>query len=105
MAAEHARSGHAVKRTNKMPRHRMQPRALRELVFDVGHHRLEDILHAGVRRGLAEQFGIDVEQSPRLLIRRPPQHHAVDMVEVRLHLREAADAAIDDDGHVGQCRL
>ena len=59
MAAEGARAGHAVKRADEMPRHRMQPRALRELVFDIGHHRLEDVLHGRVRRRLAEQFRID----------------------------------------------
>ena len=82
-----------------MPRHRMQPRALRELVFDVGKHRREHAFHGGVRRGLAEYFGIDTEQSPRLLVGRPPQHHAIDMVEVAPGLRKAADTAIDDDGN------
>ena len=102
MAAEGARAGHAVKRADEMPRHRMQPRAPRELVLDIGHHRLEHVLHRGVRRGLAEQLGIDRQQPPRLLIGRPPQHHAIDMVEMRLRLGKAGDAAIDDDGHVGQ---
>ncbi len=59
MTAERARAGHAVKRADEMPRDRMQPRALRELVLDVGHHRLEHVLHGRVRRRLAEQLGID----------------------------------------------
>ena len=59
MTAKRPRPRHTVKRTDEMPRHRMQPRALRELVFDVGHHRLEYLPHIGVGRGLAEQFRID----------------------------------------------
>src|SRR5437899_5095308 len=96
---------HAVKRADEVPCHRMQPRALRQLIFDVGQHCFEDILHAGVWRRLAEQFRIDVEQTPRVLIGRPPQHHAVDMVEVARSFRNTADTAIDDTGIIGQHRL
>jgi len=78
----------------------MQSRALRELVFDVGHDSLEHVLHGRVWRRFAEQLGIRRQQSPRLLIRRPPQHDAVDMKEMPLRLAEACDAAIDDDGYV-----
>src|SRR5215218_1131014 len=99
MAAEGARAGHAVKRADKMPRHRMQLCPLRQLVLDVGKHRFEDVLHGGVWRRLAEQCWIDLEQTPRLLIGRPPQHYAVDMVEVPRSLCNTADAAIDDDGY------
>ena len=101
MTAERARARHAMKRADEMPRDRMQPRALREFALDVGHHRLEHVLHGRVRRGLAEQFGIDRQQPPRLLIGGAPQHDAIDMSEMRLRLVEAGDAAIDDDGHIG----
>src|SRR5207342_655010 len=100
MAAEGPRAGDAVKRADEVPRHRMQPCALRQLILDVGKHRLEDVLHGGARRRLAEQFWIDLEQTPRLLISRPPQHHAVDMVEMPRSLRNTADAAVDDDGDI-----
>ena len=101
MTAERARAGHAVKRADEMPRHRMQPRALRELILDIGHHRLEHVLHRGVRRRLAEQFRIGRQQPPRVMIGRAAEHHAIDMSKVRLRLGEIGDAAIDDDGHIG----
>ena len=105
VTAERPRARHAVKRADKMPRDRMQSRALRELVLDIGHHRLENVLHGRVRRSLAEQLGIRRQQSPRLLIGRAPQHHAVDVNKMPLGLAEAGDAAIDDDGHVGHGSL
>ena len=55
-----------------------------------------------MRRRLAKQFGIDREQPPRLLIGGAPQHDTVDMGEMLLRLRDAADAAIDDDGDIRQ---
>ena len=48
---------------------------------------------------------IDGQQSPRLLIGRASQHHAIDMSEMLLRFSDTADAAIDDDGHVRHCRL
>ena len=47
MAAERPRAGHAMKRADEMPRDRMQPGAVRELILDIGHHRLEHVLHRG----------------------------------------------------------
>ena len=81
---ESDRATWVVKRADEMPRHRMQPRALRELILDIGDHRLEHAFHRGVRRRLAEQFGIGLQQPPRLVIGRASQHHAVDMGKVRL---------------------
>jgi hypothetical protein len=68
VAAESACARHAVKRADEMPRHRVQPDALRQLRFDIGHHRNEYVLHGGMRSGFTEQFGIGGKQSPRLLI-------------------------------------
>ena len=55
MPTEGARARHAVERADEMPRHRMQPRAPRELVLDIGHHGFEHVLHRRVRRRLTEQ--------------------------------------------------
>ena len=94
-----------MKRADEVSRDRMQADAAREFAFDVGHHRLERVLHGRVRRRLAEQFAIDVEQSPRLLIGGASQHHAVDVVEMAPRLVEAGDAAIDDNGLFRQSGL
>jgi hypothetical protein len=82
MAAERARAGHAVKRADEMPRHRMQPRALRELArCRASSPRRRPSWSAC---GAASPNNSDRrEQPPRLLIGRPPQHHAIDMVEMR----------------------
>ena len=101
MAAERSRAGHAMKRADKMPRDRVQPRALRELRLDIGHHRREHVLHRRMRRRLAEHFGVGRQQPPRLLIGRASQHDAIDMRKMRLCFRKARDAAVDDDGHAG----
>ena len=105
ITAECARAGHAVKRADEMPRDRMQPRAKAKLAFDIRHHGLKCVLHRGERGCLAEQFGIDVEQTPRLLIGGAAQHDAIDMSKVRPRLCKTADATVDDDGHVRHRRL
>jgi len=83
----------------------MQADAARKLAFNVGHHRLEHVLHRGVRRRLAEQLAIDVKQSPWILIGGASQHHAVDVVKMAPSLAEAGDAAIDDNRQFRQSGL
>ena len=59
MPTECTRAFDAMKRTDKMPGHRMKPRALRELIRNIGQHRREDVLHRRERIGLAEHARID----------------------------------------------
>ena len=56
MPAEGARARHRMKGADEVPDDGVQPRALRELARDIGHHRLKDVLHGRVRRCLAEQL-------------------------------------------------
>ncbi len=49
-----ARAGHGVERPDEMARDRMQPRAPRKLLLDIGHHRFEHVLHRRMRRRFAE---------------------------------------------------
>ena len=105
MAAERARSGHGMERANEVSGDRVQPGAGCKFARDIGHHRLEHILHRRLRRCFAENLGINGEQPPRLLVGGAPEHHAVDMAEMLPRLLDAADAAIDNDGHIRQRRL
>src|SRR5581483_4221843 len=50
MTTKRACPRHAVECTDEMPRDRMQACACGKLACDVGHHRLEDVLHRGARR-------------------------------------------------------
>ncbi len=72
--------------------------------LDMARHIRLERLHRGERIGvrgrLAEQYGIDLQQQLRLVIGGAAQHHAVDMVELRLHRRDVGNAAIDRHRHV-----
>ena len=91
-----------MERTDKMPDDRVQTGALGELALHIGHHGLEHVFHGRKGRRLYKNLGVDGQQPPRLLIGRASQHDAIDMSEMVLCFRNAGDAAIDDDGHVGQ---
>src|SRR5215472_2442004 len=100
VAAERARAGHGVIGADEMPGDGVQTRAPGQLALDIGGHRLEHLSHGRKARRLAKNVGIDRQQPPRILICRASEHHAVNVIEVRLRLGEAADPAIDNDGHI-----
>ena len=62
-------------------------------------------MHGRIWRRLAEQFRIDAEQPPRLLISRAAKHRTIDMIEMRLRSGDGDDAAVDRDRHIRQRRL
>ncbi len=55
--------------------------------------------------GVPNSRRIDRQQSPGLLVGRPPHHHAIEAPELSCRLLEVADAAIEHDHETGMRRL
>ena len=102
MAAEGARAGHAVKRADEMPRHRVQPACPARTALRCRETSLRRRPSwwrmAPPRRTIRDRRRADATAPDRPPAPASRHRHGRDAAR----LRNAADAAIDDDGHVGQ---
>ena len=105
MTPESARAGHGVKQAMQMPGDGVKPRAVGDFARDIRRQRRRGLLRSRKRRRFAEHQWIDGQKPPRLLIGGTPHHHAVDMVQMRACLLDAADAAIENDRSVPDARV
>ena len=100
MPAECGRAGHAAEQAQHVPRHCVEAHAAHKLALDIGDQGLGRRLRRCQARGLAKQQRIHGEKPPRLLVRRPPHHQAIDAVEVRQYLVKARDATVEHDAKI-----
>ncbi len=105
MPPEGACPRHAMEQPEHMPRHPMQPGALRQLTLDIREIRFEGLLRIGEGLVPAEQHRIRRKQPPRLLIGGTAHHDAVDMIEMIARRLDRADPAIDRNMQIGMRRL
>ena len=73
--------------------------------FHVLHHLLFHRFTAGVGRRRAIKRRIPLAQPPRVVVRLAPQHDAIDLLQLLLHLRRGGEAAIDRDGQMRKVAL
>ena len=60
--------------------HAVQACAAGELLLDVGQHGLDDLVPINDRVGLVEQPRIGLGEEERVVVRRPADHHTVDVL-------------------------
>jgi len=94
MAAEGTRARDTAEQAKDVSRDRMQPRAAGKLSLEIGDQRLSRFPWGCNAGGLAEQQGIDLQETPRLLIGGAPHHDAIEMREMGPDLVEIDHAAI-----------
>jgi len=101
MAAERARARYAMEKPEHVPGDGIEAHALDELALDVGNEREQGVLARVERRQHAEEFGIDLQKLPLLLISRTPHHHAVQALGLHARLLDASEAAVEHDRQIG----
>ena len=101
MAAKGARPGYATEQAQHVPGHGVEPRAARKFALDMGDKGLGRRLRRCKGRRLAEQHGIDGQQTPRVLIGGASHHHAIEAPEMVQRLVDVRDAAVEHDVKTG----
>src|SRR3984957_16343318 len=100
-----ARPGHGAEQAVEMSGDGVQPCALRQLAFDIGHERGGGLFRRDERRRLSEHQRIDRDQPPRLLIGGAAHHDAVEVLQMLKRLLDAGDTAVEHDGELRMLRL
>ncbi len=96
-AAPGTRTALALKQPQQRPRQRRDRRAGGELAVHVIDVLRQHRRALRQRRCRAEHAPVGVRQQPGRVIRRPADHHAVHVRQVRQRLVEVGNAAVDDD--------
>src|SRR5580704_9266082 len=82
MPAVSARAGHRVEQAVQMSRDGVQPRAVRQLAFDIRGERGGGLFRRTERSLLTEHQWVDRDQPPRLLIGGAAHHDAIDVLQM-----------------------
>src|SRR6478736_2151505 len=105
VAAERTRAWDASEQAEHVPGHGVKARAAHELPFEIGDQRLGRRSRRRIAGGRTVQQGIDVEQTPRLLIGGATHHDAVEALKMTRGLIEIDNAAVEHDGETAVRRL
>src|SRR4029077_4034172 len=97
---EQPRPWHTVEAAENVPCHLVEPNALRQLRLDIGHEPIEHIETRRRHSLTSENLTINLRQQIRVGIGGTADHDAIDMLQMRLRVRQGLDTAIDDDGEV-----
>src|SRR5262245_46986444 len=101
MSPERTRSRYALEKPKHVTSDRIEPRSLCEFAVDIRHKRNKRILRRIERCGDAEELGVDPQKPPGLLIGGPPDHNAIQALDLFLRLLETGKAAVENDLKVG----
>jgi hypothetical protein len=91
------RAGLGVIETGQRTQQVRQPRPLLELARDVREIALRCFLARKRRRGPTVDEAVELGHEPGLPPGLAPDHHSIHALELRAHLRDRREAAVDDD--------
>ena len=85
--------------------HLAQAPAGGDVTAGVLHQRLDQLETVAPRRGCPEEERIDLRQQPGFVVGRAPEHHPVDVLQLRMGLARRVQAAVEHDAQIGEIAL